>query len=90
MSTLSTNVVKKVSSFPITINHTSGDKWQSKKTGLANFALCSSIVKSVFDCLILGEETKLFSNRNEKYKLFLALVLDSFGYVFSIFNEYTG
>ena len=69
-----------------------GDKWQSKTLVVAISGPRSAIVKSVFDCRLLGVETKLFfQQKHDKCKLFPgALVSDCSDYVFSIFNKHFG
>ena len=51
---LSSNVDQKSleTDFSIDICRLTGDKWQSKTLFIAIFDPCSSIVKSVFDCLL--------------------------------------
>ena len=53
---LSTNVEQELleTEFPIAICRPTGDKWQSKTLFLAIFDPHSSIVKSVFDCRLVG------------------------------------
>ena len=56
MLILTMNIDQKLleTEFSLAICRPTGDKWPSKTLFLAIFDLCSSIVKSVFDCHLSG------------------------------------